>query len=808
MAASSGGIVAGKAFVLIEAIDKTGTVLSKVGKRMKDFGSGLSSLGSSLLTKSLAAGAPLALAVNAFRNFQSVMSDLQKTSGATDSKIAGVSQGLMEISKATGVGPTDLAKGLQDLVAQGMDLDQAVASMQTVAQVSKATGSEITDVTKTAFQLQSALGIDPSQLTQAFDILAAAGKAGAFELKDIAQHLPTIASQAASLGVSGVDGAASLAAMLQVVRKGAPDAATAANNLSNLFAKVISPETIKSFQAAGVNIEEIVKAAQAKGENPLEAVLDTVQQITGGDTFKVGQIFKDMQARNAIIPLLRFRKEYEAIRDSSKGAVGIIDADAAASAATLDGMLQSLWATLQRIGITVGQTLWPSISKLGTTLSTYLAVAEDWLANNRGLILTFTGIIAGAALLGGAMVTLGGLVSVAGLALTGIATLLSPAGLILAGIAAAALALPAWGDAAQAAFEKVKDVLGIVGELMAEGEWGEIGKLAMEGIEASFDWAMETIKANWDIWLQDLGDALYKAIGDVWGWWKEKVTDMTNKLLGTEEVEMQARLNADEMKKAQNAVRWLEELRKKTLEYKESRDESKAVFAIGDSGRTADLRGKSDAELNSDLNTIERELEAAKRHLEWRTGTGLGGVPNAPAEFGARADTSVADREAERGRQQAAADAAASRLAGVLERERERASDLKAKREEEELEKAANTLMEEWFDEWDRVEAEQGGAIPGGAAAATMLAGEAGGGAPAATMLAGAPGGGAAAAVPLDSGIRVSANEAIERGSIEAARVVAGDQMTALAEQQLTVLEKIAANTSPANQPSDEEEAV
>jgi hypothetical protein len=129
-----------------------------------------------------------------------------------------------------------------------------------------------------------------------------------------------------------------------------------------------------------------------------------------------------------------------------------------------------------------------------------------------------------------------------------------------------------------------------------------------------------------------------------------------------------------------------------------------------------------------------------------------------------------------------------------LDRGRKRAADLKAKREEEELEKVANTLMEEWFDEWDRVEAEQGAVVPGGS--------------PAAAMLAGAPGGGAVAAVPLDSGIRFSANEAIERGSIEAARVVAGDQMRDLAEQQLTVLEQIAANTSPANQPSDEEEAV
>lgn len=739
MAASSGGIVAGKAFVLIEAIDKTGTVLSKVGKRMKDFGSGLSSLGSSLLTKSLAAGAPLALAVNAFRNFQSVMSDLQKTSGATDSKIAGVSQSLMDISKTTGVGPTDLAKGLQDLVAQGMDLDQAVASMQTVAQVSRATGSEITDVTKTAFQLQSALGIDPSQLSSAFDILASAGKQGAFELKDIAQHLPTIASQAASLGVSGVEGAASLAAMLQVVRKGAPDAATAANNLSNLFAKVISPETIKSFQAAGVNIEEIVKAAQAKGENPLEAVLDTVQQITGGDTFKVGQIFKDMQARNAIIPLLRFRKEYEAIRDSSKGAVGIIDADAAASAATLDGMLQSLWATLQRIGITVGQTLWPAVSAFGNWLASHLSTLEQWISDNRGLVLAIAAIPPLLAAVSAAAIVLGYAISGVGVALGVVGAILAFGGGIpaaIAGIAAGLIVFSQWDTLASG----LGDTLGV----LAETAGAVMDALAMGDLQGAWDIAIGGLKLAW----LTFADTLMDAWGGVSRFFREVWTG-TTMFLQTTWLRIQRFITDGILALGEYVLAMLEKIP----------GAKKLLIKGGFSSETmAQARKFAEEDYQRQITGVEE------------------GAGNSLSDF------TKQQQEADAGRQ------------SVIDSERATQSERVVAIEIAKEDEAANALMNAWFDEWDKVEAEQGAAVPGGA--------------PAAAMLAGAPGGGAAAAAPLDSGIRVSANEAIERGSIEAARVVAGDQMTALAEQQLTVLEKIAANTSPANQPSDEEEAV
>jgi hypothetical protein len=195
------------------------------------------------------------------------------------------------------------------------------------------------------------------------------------------------------------------------------------------------------------------------------------------------------------------------------------------------------------------------------------------------------------------------------------------------------------------------DVIRSIGELIGEGQWSTIA----DGLVAAFDWATNTVKANWDIWLQNMSDKLYEVIGEVWGWWSGKVTEMTNKLLGTEEKEMQVRLNQEEMDKAISSVAKLKQLKEAMLEEKEK-----------------PMSAEENQMLNKNLNTVDKELAAAERRLEWLRGTGMGGEANRPGEIlgredsTRRADTSVADREAARLRQQAAADAAAARFGSVI----------------------------------------------------------------------------------------------------------------------------------------------
>lgn len=55
-------------------------------------------------------------------------------------------------------------------------------------------------------------------MQRAFDVLVTQGKAGKFELKDMAQYLPSLAPAAAAVGLKGAEGLNQLAAVLQTVR--------------------------------------------------------------------------------------------------------------------------------------------------------------------------------------------------------------------------------------------------------------------------------------------------------------------------------------------------------------------------------------------------------------------------------------------------------------------------------------------------------------------------------------------------------------------------------------------------------------
>ena len=320
------------------------------------------------LVASLGAGLAFGQLIKSASQFEASLSEIAKTAGASEKEIASLAVALKELSapSKTNLAPSILAAGVKDLVAQGLKLNDAIASMETLGKVAVATNSELTDVTKTGFQLQSALKIKPTELKETFDALAFAGKAGAFELKDMAQFMPTIASAATSIGITGKKGAVALAAMMQMVRKDAPGAAEASTRLTDALLKMTAPDAVKNFAKFGVNIEQVLKGAVAKGINPMDAALKELQRVTGGDAFKLSQIFGDKEAKLALMSLMKYREEYEKLKAAAGGAAaaGTVQADFEASLETFNGKLQTLQTSGEILALSLGNTLLPILARL------------------------------------------------------------------------------------------------------------------------------------------------------------------------------------------------------------------------------------------------------------------------------------------------------------------------------------------------------------------------------------------------------------------------------------------------------------
>jgi TP901 family phage tail tape measure protein len=356
-----------------------------------------------------AAGIGIALggSIRAAASFEAVLSDIGKTANVGEAELKKLSQQVLQLSSrsATNLGPEKLAQGIQDLVAQGLELKDAVDSMETLGKVATATNSDLLDVTKTGFQLQNALKIRPTDLKMTFDALAYAGKQGAFELRDMAQFMPTIAAAAGTLGIKGPKGAVALASMMQMVRKDAPDAGQAATRMTDAMLKMTAPDAVKNFKKFGVDIEQVLKSAKAKGINPMEAALTELQRVTGGDVFKLSQIFGDKEAKLALMSLMKYRKEYEKLKADAGGATaaGTVEKDFQKSLGTFQGTLASFQNSTQRLGISVGNALLPSLTKLAELVTPMVEGIASWAAANPGLM---TGIVAIGGALAGLVVAL------------------------------------------------------------------------------------------------------------------------------------------------------------------------------------------------------------------------------------------------------------------------------------------------------------------------------------------------------------------------------------------------------------------
>ncbi|WP_336802295.1 phage tail tape measure protein [Kaistia sp. MMO-174] len=228
-----------------------------------------------------------------------------------------------EVGKRYGLRPEDILPIRNDYAAAGIDPTAAEKLIDPSSRAMKAMDASPGNISQTVISGIQNLGITPEQIPLYLDMIAKGTKLGRFEADSVAKFMPTFASNYASLGYTGLDAAAEINAMAQVVRMTAPSADAAGTNLQNYLMKLTAPDSVKNFKEKGVDIEAIMKKSRANGTSFVADALAKTWEVTKGDTFSIGELFGDMQAKQALEPLLRNRELLEQwkkiIREESGG---------------------------------------------------------------------------------------------------------------------------------------------------------------------------------------------------------------------------------------------------------------------------------------------------------------------------------------------------------------------------------------------------------------------------------------------------------------------------------------------------------
>ncbi len=364
--------------------------------------------------------APMGMAVSAAAAKQDTIRDMAITGGMNAADEAALSLAVRDIAGQSNQMQTDVLAGMQVLVAGGV---QSRAELEAygreLSRVATATRASMDDLGATTLALRDNLGITAQDLGASFNILASAGKAGLVELKDMAKFLPQMAPTLASMGVTGNEAVAEIAAALQIARRGAGSNDEAATNMRNYLQKIFAPDTVKNFADAGIDLKGSLQQLAKDGIGPFEgsvmlameylrsqspaaaAEFQRAMQVKDdaeraqmlsriSEAYALSDLFRDMQAMNFLRPMAMQMEDYRQIKDESLGAAkaDVIGQDFDKRMESPVERWKAMRVEAERLTESLGNALLPSALALGDTLLPMLSSLADWISANQELVVT------------------------------------------------------------------------------------------------------------------------------------------------------------------------------------------------------------------------------------------------------------------------------------------------------------------------------------------------------------------------------------------------------------------------------------
>lgn len=319
-------------------------------------------------------------------DFQTMMVDIGQKADLSEQQIGALGERIKALSANLGQSSMKIGEGIDNLMGRGLSPDDAMKAIPAITKTAAAYRATVDDISSASFSVMDNLKVAPDQLQKSLDVMATAGKMGAFELRNMAAEFPAITANAQRLGIVGVKGVAQLTAALQIARKGAGTGPEAATNTGEILNKVLAPEALKKFQKAGIDIREELKKTQKAGGDVFEMIARITEQATKGDQTKIGDFFQDKQAQQFLAAFIPNLKEYQRIRDTAAGSSGVVEADFAGRIQTADQAIVKFQASMERLAITIGTTLLPALSTIVDKIEPIVQAFANFAAANPQLV--------------------------------------------------------------------------------------------------------------------------------------------------------------------------------------------------------------------------------------------------------------------------------------------------------------------------------------------------------------------------------------------------------------------------------------
>jgi TP901 family phage tail tape measure protein len=195
---SVGQILAGKAVVLISAVDGTGRILDRIQSRFANFGLRMAAIGSAAL-------APMTSAVFSGSEFDTQIRILEAVSSGADEtaeSLANLKKQAMELGPAMRTSPLAVAKMQTELAKAGFSRAETLNMTPATLQLGRASDSDPMLAAEIMGSTLRQFRLDAGQAARVADVLAMTSNKSAIGLQEIGDSMKYIGPLAKGLGMS------------------------------------------------------------------------------------------------------------------------------------------------------------------------------------------------------------------------------------------------------------------------------------------------------------------------------------------------------------------------------------------------------------------------------------------------------------------------------------------------------------------------------------------------------------------------------------------------------------------------------
>ncbi|ECK6151140.1 phage tail tape measure protein [Salmonella enterica] len=358
-------------------------------------------------------GAPVLKSVKQYASFESQLRDIGVTGDLNKSQELQIGNIIRQKALETNQYQETLMEGIGTLVAAGQEPLKAAGKSGLLGKTATASGADINDLAKMSLAFESLRITDNQELEKAFNRAVFGGKAGRFELKDMAQYLPEMAQQFAGKGIFGQEALSQIIASLEVGREGAGSEGEAATNMRNWLASMGRGDIARRYANAGLDYQNSMSHYVSAGKSQYEASIliadrfikskgkeflsqwekagargDREAQQTLMESFGLSSIFTDVQTVNHLLAMRQRWGDYQKIKEDMNGptAQNSINTDFEKKNDTLEARWRRTQIGFNESAISIGESLRPALIQLGETFIPLINSVGKWIAAHPQLV--------------------------------------------------------------------------------------------------------------------------------------------------------------------------------------------------------------------------------------------------------------------------------------------------------------------------------------------------------------------------------------------------------------------------------------